>query len=178
MATCLPNDPIAYDRRIGGFTAFTALSTTATTQYWPLGTDTINFTNMAEVDEQALEMVQVTIRETAPTSGTITKNDLDVYLYSGSSPSTTRTLGSVWEADTDELLCKVEFRTANYYRINSTTWECVGTIRRPHGKTADISTADTVYVPHAVVAGTTPTAYTSTAALSLHIVSELAQSAE
>ena len=169
---CLPNTPIAKDWRYSAEVAFDSVATTTPAQWYPVDANVIEFTNMAESASQAGVIRQLVVRETASSSANIKKNDLTVYVYNETAP-TTPTEGAVYNPSTSNLVGLVQIVDTDYERVSDTVWEA-----RVNPDIYFVTgTGNTAVNFHAVAlfSNATPSAFVTDAAMSMQMFTELGQ---
>lgn len=96
---------------------FSAVSTSALLQYYPLKNSVVTLSNVAQGENQPVEIVQVRVRETA-TAGNDKKKGMILYFYTDAAP-TTPTLAAVYDAPTTNLVAVCSIASADYKRVRS-----------------------------------------------------------
>lgn len=128
--SCLPTTPIAFNHlsdtasaNTDGWVSVPTISTSALLQYYPIQStpSVITFSGVFQTTYQHGKVLQLQFEETASSSANIKKTALQVYLYSGASP-TVPTAGAVYNGATTSLLGIVEIATGDYKRLSDTVW--------------------------------------------------------
>lgn len=114
---CLPMTPTSYQVYDSDYVQFTtSIHTSAMTAEDAPYAEVITFPNVVSTTDQAIELVQVHVRETLAGTGTAVKAPMRLLFYSTSAP-TTPTAGAVYNATTTNYLGQVSVATADYERI-------------------------------------------------------------
>lgn len=167
---CIPNTPIASDWRDSGWQAFDSVFVGTPTQWWPVDADVISLANMAESTSQSGRITELLVRETASSAANIKANDLTVYIYNETAP-TTPTESAVYNPSTTDLVGLVQITSADYERVSDTVWEA----RVQPNIHFTTGTGNTAVDFHAVAlfSNATPSAFVTDAALAVRMFTEM-----
>jgi hypothetical protein len=160
--SCLPNTPIATDVRDDGWQSFTTILTTTAAQWKPISESVPTFEAVIEAESQSAVIRQVSVEETAASSGDLKKQDLTLYVYNAASP-TAPTAGTVYNPSTTNLVGQIQITASDYERTSDTVWTATINPNR-YFTTGSGNLASNLYLV-ALYANATPTAYTASAAM-------------
>lgn len=170
--SCLPNIPIAFDRRTSGWVEFpTPYNAGAATQYWPLSQSVITLPSIAEAAGQIVTIKQVSLREKL-TSGTLRSQAFDIHFWNAAG-ATPPTFAAVYEPSTTNYIGVVQIVAGNYKRQSSTCKEAY-VFPELQFETVDNATSVNLYAV-AVFAEGTPTDLDASHTMFLNVFTELAQ---
>lgn len=135
--SCLPMTPEGhYITKASG--TFSAVSTSALVQYYPIKDSVITLSNIAQGTNQPVEILSVRVRETA-TAGNQKLKGLILYFYTDAAP-TTPTLAAVYDAPTSNHVATCIVGSGDYtLRLRSGADEVWDAIVQP-SRDADVCT--------------------------------------